>query len=102
MPPSAAGRHSYFFPRDQLSHQAHEPATVLSLLESFRDEARQSLLFLKNVARVDAMRWRAGATAPEPIWSCRVENVSKQLSKLRTVVPESVARAQVRLAHASS
>ncbi|KAJ1475490.1 hypothetical protein T484DRAFT_1828078, partial [Baffinella frigidus] len=75
----------------KLSHTVHSPAAVLALLESFCEEARQSLLFLKNIARVDALRWREGAAAPEPLWSCRVDNLSKKLADLRAVVPESAS-----------
>jgi len=49
----------------RLSAKIHTAADLLSLLGEFLGEAQQSLLFLKNVAHIEVLHWKADQTSPE-------------------------------------
>ncbi|CAI5478867.1 unnamed protein product, partial [Closterium sp. Yama58-4] len=65
--------------KSKLSRQAYNAADMAALLREFEAEAVSSLLFLKHVDRVDVLEWHQGATAPVPLFSCRITSPDSSL-----------------------
>ena len=78
----------------RLSSKVHSPADVQQLLQEFMAEAQHCLLFLKNVASIEALVWEEAATAPRSEWVCALANTGPELAAARARVPAQVAQAQ--------
>ena len=78
----------------RLSSKVHSPADVQQLLQEFMAEAQHCLLFLKNVASIEALVWEEAAAAPRSEWVCALANTGPELAAARARVPAQVAQAQ--------
>jgi sacsin len=58
--------------RSEIKGEAYPPAAVLALMESFRESATRTLLFLKNVRRINFMRRAAGEAEPRLLYSAEL------------------------------
>lgn len=63
----------------RLSRQAYSEDDMAALLHEFYLEAIAAMLFLKHVECVDIFDWKADATSPEKLYSCRIKSPTAEI-----------------------
>ncbi|OQS01509.1 hypothetical protein ACHHYP_00661 [Achlya hypogyna] len=68
----------------KLTSRPQTIATMQQLLYDLAHESTMTLLFLRNVTRIEVLQWEAGKSAPTPMFTTAITNMTRELQVQRT------------------
>ncbi|KDO29648.1 hypothetical protein SPRG_05600 [Saprolegnia parasitica CBS 223.65] len=68
----------------KLTSRAQTLASVSQLLDDFAHESTMMLLFLRNVTTIHISQWETGQSAPTPLYTTSITNLSRDLQAQRS------------------